>query len=472
MTLAPVTLSAAEIADAVRSGRLSAAEVVQAHLKRIAEVNPAVNAVTVVLAEQALEAAAGIDAQIARGEQVGPLAGVPISVKENIDCVGSATTSGMPFAAGFLPAENATFLQRLIDAGAIPVARGNMPDFGLRWDTDNDLYGRTTNPWDPERVPEGSSGGDAVIVATGMAVVGLGNDYGGSLRLPANAAGITALRPTTGRVTAPSRRAEPISMTLQMFATNGPLARSVNDLDLLFAVMHGADDRDPLSITVPHPREYGGPRRAAICGDPAGLGVDPVVAGAVRRAADALAAAGWEVEEVDPPGIVRSTELWEELALVEMIGFFQPGVLPGPLSAGSEAWYTTVNRDVPLLDTTAAYSAGWGERLMIAAQWREFHARYPVVVGPVSTGQTPRVGFDLSGHDAARTLVREHRLTVTVNMLGLPSVAVPTGIVGDRPQGVQVIASTFQDHTALAAARDIETACGRLTPIDPRASAA
>ncbi len=170
--------------------------------------------------------------------------------------------------------------------------------------------------------------------------------------------------------------------------------------------------------------------------------------------------AGWDVEEVEAPSVARATELWEQLGLVEMIEFFEPGVLPGPLSAGSETWYRTVNRDVPMLNTTSAYSAAWAERLMIAGQWRALHARFPVVVGPVSTGQPPRVGFDISGHDAARTLVREHRLTVTVSLLGLPSVAVPTGVADGRPQGVQVIASTYQDHVALAAARDIEATCG------------
>ncbi len=468
MTESPVTLTAAEIAAAVRSGSLSATEVVEAHLDRIATVNPAVNAASVVLEDHARQAAAELDERRRRGEDVGPLAGVPISVKENIDCVASATTSGLPFAASLVPATNATFLQRLIDAGAIPVARGNMPDFGLRWATDNDLFGRTLNPWDPTRGPEGSSGGDAVIVATGMAAAGLGNDYGGSLRLPANAAGVTALRPTTGRITGPSQSIEPIPLTVQTYATNGPIARSVEDLDLLFSVMHGADGIDPLSITVPHPREYDGPRRAAVTYDPTGAGVDPHVEDAIRRGADALVAAGWDVVEVDPPHVERATALWEQLALVEMQQFFEPDALPGPLSAGSMRYWQLVNTGVPLLDTAAAYGGAWAERFLIAAEWRAFHATYPVVLGPVSTGPTPVVDFDLISVDTARSLVREHRLTTTVNLLGLPSVAVPTGLADGRPHGVQLIASSYQDHVALAAARDVEKACGRLTPIDPR----
>ncbi len=193
-----------ELATLVRSRAATAAQVVDAHLDRIAEVNPQVNAVTVVLADRARELAADIDRRLDGGEQVGALAGVPFCVKENIDLTWSATTSGWTFLADAVPTSDATMVARLMDAGAIPIARGNMPDFGLRWDTDNDLFGRTYNPWDRDRVPGGSSGGDAVAVATGMVPLGLGNDYGGSLRLPAYAAGVCALRPSAGRIPAPT----------------------------------------------------------------------------------------------------------------------------------------------------------------------------------------------------------------------------------------------------------------------------
>ncbi|MEU4422000.1 amidase [Actinoplanes sp. NPDC024001] len=461
-------LTATEIAARVRDGRLTAAAVVDAHLDRIASVNPKVNAVTVVLADQARAAAAALDARIAAGADPGPLAGVPITVKENIDLTWSATTSGLPFAAGAVPPANATLVDRLLAAGAIPVGRGNMPDIGLRWDTDNDLFGRTVNPWDPARVPGGSSGGDAVAVATGMAAAGLGNDYGGSLRLPAHAAGITALRPSAGRVPAPSRAVEPLPLSLQHMAVNGPLARSVADLDLLFSVMHGADDFDPLSLTVPHPRSYDGPRRAAVTVDPAGWGVDPEVASAVRSAASALAAAGWEVEEVSPPAVDRCATLWRQLSSTENAPMLlTPGVFPGPLSAGTVQYFRDNIADVDLLDTSAAYQNAWAERFVHAAAWREFHSRYPVLLGPVTTQPMPLIGYDLSGPAAATELWRAHRLLVTANFLGLPAVAVPTGLSGRRPLGVQVIARQHADHVALAAARDIEAAFPALTPLDP-----
>lgn len=471
-------LTVSDIATAVREGKISAAAVIDAHLDRIAAVNPVSNAVTVVLAEQARAAAAGIDERLAQGEPVGPLAGVPITVKENIDLTWSASTHGVPAFDGPPPAANASFVDRLLAAGAIPVARGNMPDIGLRWDTDNDLFGRTFNAWDPARVPGGSSGGDAVAVATGMAAAGLGNDYGGSLRLPAHAAGITALRPSAGRVPAPSRRAEPVSLSLQAFAVNGPLARSVADLDLLFGLMQGADADDPLSVSVPHPSRYDGPRRVAVTADPCGWGADPVVTGAVREAAAALAAAGWEVEEAEPPLVEKAAGLWRQLSATEMWEtVFAPGVFPFPLSAGTTRYFQDNVAGVRLLDTSSAYQAAWAERHVIAAAWRQFHERYPVVLGPVTTGAMPEIGWDLSGPEAVTEQWRQHRLLVTANFLGLPAVAVPVGVpvgvavpvgVGKgRPRGVQVISRLYGDHVALAAARDIEAAFPGLTPVDP-----
>ncbi|MFK4837581.1 amidase, partial [Microbacterium sp. ZW T2_14] len=247
----PVPASAASIAAAVCAGDVSALEVVEAHLDRIARRNPEVNAVTVVFADRARAAAADIDAAVAAGHDPGPLAGVPFSVKENIDLTWSATTNGWRGNADAVPAQDATIVRRMRRAGAVPVGRGNMPDFGMRWDTDNDLFGRTLNPWRPDRSAGGSSGGDAVAVATGMSSLGLGNDFGGSLRLPAYAAGVVGLRPSRGRVPRAAVRGQPVALTLQQFSVNGPLARTVDDAALALGVMEGWDADDPVSVAAP-----------------------------------------------------------------------------------------------------------------------------------------------------------------------------------------------------------------------------
>ncbi|MCP2636094.1 amidase [Microbacterium sp. HD4P20] len=465
-------LSIRELADAVRTRRTTARAVIDAHLARIDEVNPLVNAITVVFHDRARELADQVDAGLAAGEDRGPLAGVPFCVKENIDLTWSASTSGWTFLADAVPAEDATMVSRLLEAGAIPVARGNMPDWGLRWDTDNDLFGRTCNPWDRERVAGGSSGGDAVAVATGMVPLGLGNDYGGSLRLPAYAAGVCALRPSAGRIPAPTTSIEPVPLTLQLFAVNGPIARTVDDLDLAFSLMHGADGRDPLAVTLPHPSSYDGPRQAAVVRDPLGWGVDPQVAGALVRAADALAAAGWDVTDAEPPLLEEAAVLWRQLSSTEMVGAFRPGGLPVPLGEGSTRYFLDNVSETQLLESSDAYGAAWARRVVVAAEWERFQAQYPVILAPVSARRMPAIGYDLSGPAATTALWRDHRMLVAVNFLGLPSVAVPTGLDEDElPTGVQLVGPRGGDHIALAAARAVEAALGKITPVDPRGAA-
>jgi amidase len=457
--------SAREIARLVREGEVTALEVVESHLARIADVNPRLGALTVVFADRARELAAQLDRRIADGEELGDLAGVPISVKENIDLTWSPTTEGWTFLADALPSEDATIVRRLLEADAIPIGRGNMPETGLRWDTDNELFGRTYNPWDRTRVPGGSSGGDAVAVATGMVALGLGNDYGGSLRLPAYAAGVTALRPSAGRVPA-AGPVQPSPLTEQFFSVNGPIARHVDDLNMAFSLMHGADGLDPATASIPHPLGYDGIRKVALTRDPLGWGVDPEVAQALTIAADALSDAGWDVDEVEPPMIEDAAVLWRQLSVTELVGLFRPGARPAPLGAGAMQYFLDNADETAVFGSVGDYADAWGQRLVIAAAWEQFQSEHPVVLGPVSARRMPLIGYDLSGPTATTQLWRDHRLLVTVNFLGLPSVAVPTGLDADGiPSGVQLIAPRNGDHIALAAARDVEAVVETVTPI-------
>jgi amidase len=302
---------ALDIAAAIRLGTVSAREATAAALARLEALNPALNAVVEPLPEAALAAAAAVDAARARGEALAPLAGVPVTVKVNVDAKGRATSNGVVAFKDLIAPDDSPVVANLRAAGAVIIGRTNTPAFSWRWFTENDLYGQTRNPWSAAHTPGGSSGGAAAAVAAGIGAIAHGNDIGGSVRYPAYACGVAGLRPSAGRIAAfnPSAAAErPLSS--QLLSTQGPLARRVRDLRPALAAMAGPDARDPWQVpmppTGPAPAR---PIRAALCLDPAGTGVDPAVAAAVEAAGRALAAAGYAVEEAAPI-LVFGNWLW------------------------------------------------------------------------------------------------------------------------------------------------------------------
>jgi amidase len=462
------TYGARELGELIAGGQLSARDVVQTHLDRIAEINPVVNAVTAVLTESALAQADRVDAAVRTGQPVGPLAGVPFSIKENLDVAGLPTTDGVVAFRDRLATEDAPAVAQLRRAGAIPLARTNMPDFGMRWHTDNALFGATRNPWDATRSPGGSSGGEAVALATGMSPLGLGNDYGGSIRLPSAAAGTVGLRPTHGRVAmATSTNPQPPTPTLQLFAVDGPMGRRVDDVQLAYQQICGRDPRDPQWVPAPAMLPVPDRLRVAVTTDPGAGGVDPAVADAVRRAADALADAGAIVELVEPPHIEEAAQLWRSLTTAEMHGLVE--VLVQPLgSAGAAKYLGDSMAHVPVLDL-AGYIAGLARRHAIATAWSQFLGQYDLVLGPVSTQPTHSVDFDLGGPGNTDVLWHSHRLVIAMNLLGLPTLVVPTGTdKHDRPQAVQLIGGRYHESSCLRAGQLIEQTLGQLTPINPR----
>lgn len=238
------TKSAVELSRLIASREVSATAVIEAHLGRIAEVNTQVNAVTVTLADEARAAAAAVDKALAAGSKLGSLAGVPFSVKENIDVAGSSTTWGSAAMAQQRAAADAPCVERLRAAGAIPLARTNLPDFAFRWDTVSGRAGRTLNPWDRSRAVGGSTGGDAAALATGMIPLSLGNDLGGSLRVPAQMCGVASLRPSRGRVPHVAvTQPWPEPLSIQMTNCQGPMARRVADLRLALNLISQQDAR-------------------------------------------------------------------------------------------------------------------------------------------------------------------------------------------------------------------------------------
>ena len=458
---------AGDLAGVIRAKEASSREVVQAHLDRIAQVNPKLNAVTEVLGKAALEAADAADAAHFRGDALGPLHGVPFTVKVNVDVAGSATTAGMPVFADALPAGDAPLVARLRGAGAIPIARTNMPDGGMRWHTASSLHGVTLNPWNPALTPGGSSGGEAAALATGMTPLGIGNDIGGSVRWPSQCCGVTALRPTLGRVAHYSSTLDiELPISYQMFLVDGPMARHVRDLRLAISAMSGSDARDPWSVPAPLERGASRPLRVALSTDPGGLGVDPAIAEGVRKAARALGDAGCVIEEADPPAVAEAHDLWGALLAAESRAMVLP--LLGQLLSGEAS--TIFNYLVDSFPETdlAGYVEGLARRNRVARDWALFLDRYDVILGPVSCEQPFEAGADLASKDAFAKILFGMRLVTAVNLLGLPAAVVPVGIANGLPQAAQIIAGRYREDLCLAAAEAIEDRLGVITPIDPR----
>jgi amidase len=461
-------MSALELAARVAAREVSCVEVVDAHLARIAEVNPTLNAVVTTMPHAARTEAAALDARIAAGEAVGPLAGVPITVKENIDVAGMATTWGVPALAGAIVPVDAPVVQRMRAAGAIPIARTNMPDMALRIHTDSSLHGLTRNPWNPARTAGGSSGGDGVALATGMSAIGLGNDIGGSLRSPANACGVASIRPTAGRVPdAGFVPSEDHLLAVQLMNVQGPMARRVADVRAALHVLSGAHPRDPWSVSVPFDPVAASPVRVAMVPEPPGGSTDPAVATAVRTAGKALADAGYAVEKLTPPRYEEAVLTWAQFLLTDLASQLEQ--LRAVMGPGGLAFLEAVYAAVPILDVTGL-SGALAVRHGIAREWSGFFVDHPLVLSPTWTQLPFEHGFDAASPEGAMATMELLRPVTPANLMGLPSACVPvaqdeaTGL----PIGVLLTGARFSDALCLDAAEVIERQSPIRTPVDPR----
>jgi amidase len=304
---------AADLAAAIAKREISARDAVNACVERMQAVNPRLNAVTVDLSQQALADADAADEALARGEPLGPLHGVPVTTKENVDQEGCATVNGVEANRNVMAPADSPVVANLKKAGAIIIGRTNTPAFSFRLDTVNDFRGRTYSPWSRRHTPGGSSGGASSSVAAGITPIAQGNDIAGSVRYPAYCTGLYGLRPSFGRVPAynPSSKAER-TISSQLMSVQGPLARSVRDVRLALAAMAQSDPRDPWWTPAP----LAGPplaKRVAIVDraeDLGGVAPTAPVMEAMKAAAKALADAGYEVVDIRTPGLARAFELW------------------------------------------------------------------------------------------------------------------------------------------------------------------
>lgn len=458
-------LGATELAQGISDGTFSAKQVITDHLDRIAAVNPALNAITVVMGDTALVAAEKVDQALAAGEQLGPLAGVPITIKENIDCVGTATTQGVPALEQAFPASNSPIVDRVLAAGAIPIGRTNLPEMGLRLHTDNALRGATINPWNAQRTTGGSSGGEAVALATGMSPIGLGNDIGGSLRNPANCCGVASIKPTQGivphAVTIPNED-EPISF--QQMLSDGPMARRVADVRLGLNLLRGHHPRDPNSMSAVL-TEIDRPLKVAVMAEPPGGNTDPRIAGVTRDAASALEAAGCIVTEALPPSMEEMIELWTKL-LGNDISLSLP--LLGPLLSADAMTFLNDFQGEEQTPTVEEYATWLTTRMRISRQWATFFGDYDVLLSPTWTQLPFQVGWDIEQKGRAVETMQQARCIMPGNALGLPSACVPAGMVDNMPVGVLLTGARFGDYLCLDAAEIVERALGVETPIEPR----
>jgi amidase len=452
-------LSALELAALTRSRQVSCREAVEAHLARIDAVNPAMNAVVIRIDERALESADAADRAAASAIELPPLHGVPFTVKDSIDLAGTPTTQGARVFAEVCPTASSPDVQRLQAAGAIPVGRTNLATIAVRWHCESELWGSTINPWNADRTPGASSGGDAVAVATGMTPLGLGSDGLGSLRWPAQCCGIAALKPTPGRI--PSSGDEPLGA--QLMVVDGPLARRVADLRVAFEAMAGVDWRDPRTVPAPlRGPTPAHPVRAAAVEDPAGQGIADDVREAVRAAADALSRAGYVVDDAQPPAIADAANLAlsmlntaDQRARLDLIGVFDT-----PTQQFLTDFYAVAGEPDPVTVMEAFTS-----RHRLQRQWGEFQATVPLIVAPICTEPPFVVGTDLDPGRVSET-IRAMRMAISVNALGLPAVAVPVGSAHGLPQVVQIIGPRYREDLCLEAAAAVEQALGTLTPID------
>lgn len=457
-------LPATEIAALVRAKKASATEVARDALARLDAANPAINAVVDHRPEEVLEQAARIDAAIARGEDAGPMAGVPVTIKVNVDQVGFATTNGLRLQKGLIAQQDNPVVANLRRAGAVLLGRTNTPAFSLRWFTRNSLHGHTKNPHDPGITPGGSSGGAAAAVAAGIGAVGHGTDIGGSIRYPAYACGVHGLRPTLGRIPAWNPSGADRHVGGQLMAVSGPIARTIGDVALAYDAMRSRDIRDPWWVDVPHAGSPA-PKRAALCLAPDGMAVQPAVQEALRDAARRLEKAGWTIEEADTPPLRRPAELQAMLWLAESRRGLNRALREEDDPDASFV-FAQMEALCPMPDLDALLD-GLQARSGFVRQWMEFFERFPVAITPIS-GELPfRDQEDVESPEAFRRIIEAQLTQVGLPLMGLPGLAVATGLVGTVPVGVQLLAARYREDLLLKAGAVIEAAGVPASPIDP-----
>ena len=445
-------LSAQTIASMVKSGDVSAREVTQNHLDRLAAVNPALNAVVQICEKDALTAADNTDKKRVEGKQLGKLAGVPVTVKVNIDQANYATTNGLRLQESCIAKEDNPVVRNFRRADAIIIGRTNTPAFSLRWFTRNTLHGHTKNPFNPKITPGGSSGGAASAVASGIGAIGHGTDIAGSIRYPAYACGIHGLRPSLGRVAAHNFSGPDRFIGAQLMAVSGPMARSIGDIKLGLQALSVYDHRDPWSVAMPFD-VLSFQKTLGVCYAPEGVKVDPKIKVALKEAAEKFENAGWIVEEVSLPPIRCAMENQLKLWMAEMAQG-TTDLVQEEDDPDANLVYGRLKKIVQSADSKDIMTV-LQERASLTREWRQFLNKTSVLLCPVSCSLPFDDLKDLGTEKEFEQIVEDQILQIGLPFMGLPGLTITVDRTGDRPVGVQLVASHFREDILLSSAEII-----------------
>jgi amidase len=457
-------LSAVSMAEQIREKKLSPVELVEAHLARIEKLNSKLKAFVQVDAEGARCQARTAEKAVTRGEKLGPLHGVPITIKSSIEVTGMKCEAGSKLRAGFVATTDAPLVSRLRNAGATILGMTNTPELLMAWETDNLLYGCTHNPWDLSRTAGGSSGGEAAAIAAGCSAGGVGSDGGGSIRVPAHFSGICGLKPTPGRI--PATGHFPTSVgPFALIGVVGPMARTVSDLKVLFEVMQGPDDGDTSAAPVPVRWLSRNDLKKLRIGYFEDDGRTPVTAetrAAVRTAAEALKRAGFEVEPFRPEGLEQARQLWWQFFGIA------GGMLLRPMTKGREADLTAIlKQHLSQVATEPPHSGQtlldtWIMRDIVRMQVFSEMREYPILLCPVASIPAFRHGersWEIDGKTVQ--YLDAWSYTEWFNLLGTPAVAVPFGRSNEGlPIRVQIVVRPWEEELVLAVAVELEAQRG------------
>lgn len=459
-------LKAVEIATLVRAKEISAVEVANDALERISEVNERVNAIIACDPDRVLASARQIDIKIAKGEDPGCMAGVAVTVKDNIDQIGYATTNGLKSRTDWFASDNNPIIDNFEKNGAVIIGRTNVPAYCFRWFTDNNLYGTTWNPHNRELTPGGSSGGAAVAVASGMGAIAHGSDIAGSIRYPAYACGIHGLKPGMGRVPTFNTTVSERNIGVQLMAVHGPLARSVSDLRLAYSAMSQYDARDVWWVPAPFDGKTS-PRRAALCLAPGGIQPVQEVKDALLKAAKALISAGWEVEEIND--LPHAKEAMENQIRLWFGDGFNP-TLAAAIKEGDSGAINALRGQKDLLEgmSQSDFSNALTNRASVLRQWQYLFEIYSVILSPVSSELPFAQLLDTQDADSYNRVWDAQLTQIVVPYLGLPALTLSMPFINSTPVGIQLIANRFREDICLAVAEELESILSiNVQPVNP-----